>query len=92
MSDQDVSDKIFLGAEVERFLGTTLAKHLMKILEDQLEATMLEFSYVNPTDVRAVTDIQIRYRMAHSFPSWLADALTEADEAVRVLEQQNFTD
>jgi len=90
--EQALGEKIFLGAEVERFLATTVGRYLVQRAEAQRESAVADFAAANPTDTAAIVEIQMRLRMAETFQSWLADALIEASEAARQVEAASFVD
>ena len=90
--DKDMAEKIFLGAEVERFIASPIGKFMVHAMEDRREAAVREFASTNPTDSGAVMKIQMKILMADQFQQWLADILIEANEAARVVEHQDFVD
>lgn len=90
--EQDLADRVFLGAEVERFLSTPIGIRMLEHVEHQRNDAVISFSNVDPTDTSAVSRIQMQLKMADQFQQWLADALSEATEAVRVIEGSAFSD
>lgn len=90
--EQDLADRVFLGAEVERFLATPIGIRMLEHVESQRNDAVNAFSRVDITDAGALSRIQMQLKMADQFQQWLADALSEAAEAVRVIEGSSFTD
>lgn len=89
---RDLARAVSFGADVERFLTSSIGRYLVDHAERQIETAMEDFRQVNPTDHAAIVEIQVRLRVADSVQAWLADAVAAGHEAARVFEQSGFTD
>ncbi len=80
---RDLSARVFLGAEAERFLQSSVGRYMVQRAEAQREQAIADFARAAPTDAAAIMAAQMKLRMADGFQQWIADLLQDGQEAER---------
>jgi len=86
--DPVVKQAVF-GEVASNFIRSEMGVYLVKRAEDEVEKAVEELKRVNARDGKAVEDIQNRIWKAESFQQWLADAVIEGAEALKILDGED---
>ena len=74
--------KIFLGEKTKEFLSNELGKFLLQKAQEEIDQVIDDFQYVDPHDIKVITQLQTRLRTALSVPQWLEQAISEGRQAL----------
>lgn len=75
------------GIEVEAFLRTPIGQYLARRAEEERAAALEELATVSPINVEAIRKLQNVIARADAFGYWLAEAVSEGQNAIRVIEE-----
>lgn len=93
MSEQiELAKAIGLGADMERFLESSVGQFILKRCEEEREAAVAAFRGANPMDQMAMAKIHQRLVVVDLLQTWMADAIQEAANAAQEIEAMSFTD
>lgn len=71
-----------LGVEAELFKSSGLGRHLNYRAESEIIDASQELCTVDPTDTKAITELQNKVYRANSFITWINEAIEEGDYAL----------
>ncbi len=73
--------EVALGLEVEGFLTSTVGRYLITRAEVEVQQAVEKLKTVDPTDAKAIQELQNQVYRAESVQYWLAEALQSGDNA-----------
>lgn len=82
----ELFEKAIFGKQVEDFLGTDIAKYLVKRAEAEEEEAMDQLKIADPSDFNTIRKLQNRIVVVESIQQWLADAIVEGQHALAIIE------
>ena len=85
-------DKIVIGELAKTFLREPLADHLLKQAHGEIEIALDEFLDLDPRDAKAVTQLQVRVKVALAALQWMNEAVIEGAKALDEYVQRKETD
>lgn len=80
-----------IGNEARAFLESDLCKTIIGLADQETDSKLEDLANVDPSDVKAIAKLQMQVRFADFFREWLADLVTDADNALEAWRQQNGT-
>jgi hypothetical protein len=82
-------EKAIFGREVEEFLtNDRIGKYLVERARSESEAAMAERMLADPADVELNRRLQVRFQVAQSVIDWLGEAITDGEQARKILEDE----
>ena len=77
------------GRQTEEFLNSELGRFLVARADEQRDAAVDALKRVAPWRTRRIRQLQNEIAVAESVQQWLADAVTEGQQALQVLEDEH---
>ena len=74
-------NEMAFGMDVQQFMKTDIGRYLRKRANDHMEQAFQDFLHVDPTDHKAVVDVQVRGRTPAALLAWLGDAVSDGEAA-----------
>lgn len=84
-NDPIVQSAVF-GSQVEQFLNSDIGRYLVQRAEDEAELANDQLKRVLPWRSRKIRELQNRIWVAENFQQWLADAIMDGQQSLRILE------
>lgn len=84
---QELQTAIATGFTVESFITGPVGQYLVARAEAERQMLLESFVAVDPTDTKAIAQMQARIGILDCWQQWVADAITEGIQA-----QQQFVD
>ena len=91
MSKQPLEELIAqaeLGDEARKFLESDLCKVLIGFARQEVQAAQEALEEVSPTDIKSISDLQVKARVGRLFESWLNSLVDEGDNAIAIFRDQ----
>lgn len=76
MNDDELLSMARMGIDAESFMRTPLGKFLLKKADDEIAAAIEELIDVEPSEIKAATEIRNRIHVARMFKVWMRDSIT----------------
>lgn len=84
---RQLNEQIEFGVEVESFIRSKLGRYLIGRAESERDAALSDLAVVDPTDVKQITALQNKVKLAESFQYWLAEAIESGHSAFAALSE-----
>lgn len=85
----DVIEVAVFGKQVENFLASDVGRYLTIYADSQVREAMEALTKVSPWRRRKITELQNTILLWKGFRLRLAEALTDGEQAVRMLEDES---
>lgn len=86
MSDmREVQETAVFGERVKLFLESDVGQYVIGRLETELDESVEQLKGVHPWRWRKISQIQERIRSFERFKIWMADAIIEGQQAMKIL-------
>lgn len=77
----EARNEMAFGMDVQQFMATAIGGYLKARANQHMQEAFQDFLTVDPTDHKAVVDIQVRGRTPAALLSWLGDAVANGEAA-----------
>lgn len=86
--DQDALRRVALGMDIEHFLQGPVGLYIVGRAEQQRAEALDKLAEADPEDPKAIRSIQNQIAIIDSIQQWIADALTDAEQAEKQLHEE----
>lgn len=80
-------EKVRFGIEVEAFFNSQIGRYLESRIMQEEDRAKEEMVAVDPDNIKAVRDIQNKYKVANSVSCWLAEVINAGYQAETQLKE-----
>lgn len=80
-----------IGQEARDFMQSDLYKTIIGLADQETDARLESLASVDPTNVKEIAKLQMQVKFATLFKEWLADLVTDADNALEIWRQNHGT-
>lgn len=84
---KDLMERAAIGEAAKQFLRSGLGKHLTERATQEVDESLAELIVVNPSRGDLVMELQNQIKVASKAITWLAEAISEGDNAMNQLEE-----
>ena len=84
---KELMESAAIGEAAKMFLQSELGGHIARRAAEEVEAATASLIEADPTDIRLVAELQTTIKVAKQGITWLVDAMTSGDHAMKQLNE-----
>ena len=84
---KELMESAATGEAAKLFLQSELGGHIARRAAEEVEAATSRLIEADPSDIRSVSELQTTIKVAKQGITWLVDAMTSGDHAMKQLQQ-----
>lgn len=86
---RDLMERAAIGEAAKQFLRSGLGKHLTERATQEVDEALAELVEVSPTRNDQIGELQNQIKVASKAITWLAEAISEGDNAMNQLSEES---
>ena len=84
---KELMESAAIGEAAKMFLQSELGGHIARRAAEEVEAATARLIEADPVDIRLIARLQTEIKVAKQGITWLVDAMTAGDHAMKQLQQ-----